>query len=51
MFKCADLDQPRNDKSTILGDTIQMLKDLTSHVNKLKAEYSSLSEEEREVAS
>jgi hypothetical protein len=28
-----------------------MLKDLTTQVNKLKAEYSSLSEEEREVAS
>ncbi|CAM0946312.1 unnamed protein product [Alopecurus aequalis] len=44
-----DPDRPRNDKSTILGDTIQMLKDLTSQVNKLKAEYSSLSEEEREL--
>jgi hypothetical protein len=51
MFKYADPDRPRNDKSTILGDTIQMLKDLTTQVNKLKAEYSSLSEEEREVAS
>ncbi|KQJ94621.1 transcription factor bHLH121 isoform X2 [Brachypodium distachyon] len=44
-----DPDRPRNDKATILGDTIQMLKDLSSQVNKLKAEYSSLSEEEREL--
>ncbi|CAL5022207.1 unnamed protein product [Urochloa decumbens] len=44
-----DPDRPRNDKATILGDTIQMLKDLTSQVNKLKAEYTSLSEEAREL--
>jgi hypothetical protein len=44
-----DPDRPRNDKATILGDTIQMLKDLTTQVNKLKAEYTSLSEEAREV--
>ncbi|KAL6899069.1 hypothetical protein ACP4OV_005727 [Aristida adscensionis] len=50
MFKYPDPDRPRNDKATILGDTIQMLKDLTSQVNKLKAEYTSLSEEARELA-
>ncbi|KAL6640217.1 hypothetical protein ACP70R_022066 [Stipagrostis hirtigluma subsp. patula] len=44
-----DPDRPRNDKATILGDTIQMLKDLTSQVNKLKTEYKSLSEEAREL--
>ncbi|XP_006665082.1 transcription factor bHLH121-like isoform X1 [Oryza brachyantha] len=44
-----DPDRPRNDKATILGDSIQMLKDLTSQVNKLKAEYTSLSEEAREL--
>jgi hypothetical protein len=49
MLKYPDPDRPRNDKATILGDTIQMLKDLTSQVNKLKAEYTSLSEEAREV--
>lgn len=49
MFKYADPDRPRHDKATILGDTVQMLKDLTSQVNKLKAEYSSLFEEECEV--
>jgi hypothetical protein len=49
MFTCPDPDRPRNDKATILGDTIQMLKDLTSQVSKLKAKYTSLSEEAREV--
>lgn len=44
-----DPDRPRNDKATILGDTIQMLKDLTTQVNKLKAEYTSLSEEACEL--
>ncbi|XBI46607.1 hypothetical protein VPH35_110811 [Triticum aestivum] len=44
-----DPDRPRHDKATILGDTVQMLKDLTSQVNKLKAEYSSLFEEECEL--
>jgi len=44
-----DPDRPRNDKATILGDTIQMLKDLTSQVNKLKGDYTSLSEEAREL--
>ena len=49
MLEYPDPDRPRNDKATILGDTIQMLKDLTSQVNKLKGEYTSLSEEAREV--
>ncbi|KAF0935180.1 hypothetical protein E2562_031035 [Oryza meyeriana var. granulata] len=44
-----DPDRPRNDKATILGDAIQMLKDLTCQVNKLKAEYTSLSEEAQEL--
>ncbi|XP_062102573.1 transcription factor bHLH121-like isoform X2 [Humulus lupulus] len=43
-----DHDRPKNDKATILTDSIQMLKDLTAEVNKLKAEYASLSEESRE---
>jgi len=49
MLEYPDPDRPRNDKATILGDTIQMLKDLTSQVNKLKGDYTSLSEEAREV--
>lgn len=45
----ADPDRPKNDKATILTDTIQMLKDLTAEVNRLKADYEALSEESREV--
>ncbi|XP_021907853.1 transcription factor bHLH121-like isoform X1 [Carica papaya] len=44
-----DPDRPKNDKATILTDTIQMLKDLTSEVNRLKVEYDALSEESREL--
>ncbi|KAJ6707981.1 TRANSCRIPTION FACTOR BHLH121 [Salix viminalis] len=44
-----DPDRPRNDKGTILADTIQLLKDLTSQVDKLKAEYATLSEESLEL--
>ncbi|KAJ6368780.1 hypothetical protein OIU78_001199 [Salix suchowensis] len=44
-----DPDRPRNDKATILADTIQLLKDLTSQVDKLKAEYATLSEESLEL--
>ncbi|OMO92896.1 hypothetical protein COLO4_17256 [Corchorus olitorius] len=44
-----DPDRPRNDKATILTDTILLLKDLTSQVTKLKAEYSTLTEESREL--
>ena len=45
----ADPDRPKNDKATILVDAIQLLKDLTSQVNKLKTEYATLTEESREV--
>ncbi|KAL6514531.1 hypothetical protein OROGR_020110 [Orobanche gracilis] len=45
----ADPDRPRNDKASILADTIQMLKDLTAQVDKLKSEYASLTEESREL--
>nr|CAN69588.1 hypothetical protein VITISV_019798 [Vitis vinifera] len=45
----ADPDRPKNDKATILADTIQMLKDLTAEVNRLKVECAALSEESREV--
>ncbi|MED6165289.1 hypothetical protein PIB30_098178 [Stylosanthes scabra] len=44
-----DPDRPKNDKATILGDTIQLLKDLTSQVGKLKDEYAALNEESREL--
>jgi hypothetical protein len=48
-FWYTDPDRPKNDKATILADTIQLLKDLTSQVDKLKAEYATLSEESLEV--
>ncbi|RVX08126.1 Transcription factor bHLH121 [Vitis vinifera] len=41
--------RPKNDKATILSDTIQLLKDLTAQVEKLKAENASLNEESREL--
>ncbi|KAF1884881.1 hypothetical protein Lal_00028769 [Lupinus albus] len=44
-----DPDRPKNDKATILGDTIQLLNDLTSQVGKLKDEYTALNEESREA--
>ncbi|XP_021904730.1 transcription factor bHLH121 isoform X2 [Carica papaya] len=47
--KTIDPDRPKNDKGTILADTIQLLKDLTSEVNKLKAEYAMLTEESCEL--
>ncbi|KAE9616419.1 putative transcription factor bHLH family [Lupinus albus] len=45
-----DPEQPKNDKATILGDTIQLLNDLSSQVSKLKDEYTALNEESRELA-
>ncbi|GAB4847534.1 hypothetical protein Ancab_026593 [Ancistrocladus abbreviatus] len=44
-----DPDRPKNDKATILTDTIQLLKDLSAEVNRLKAECAALSEESREL--
>ncbi|XVE67109.1 hypothetical protein DITRI_Ditri08aG0134000 [Diplodiscus trichospermus] len=44
-----DPDRPKNDKATILTDTVQLLKDLTAQVTKLKAEYATLTEESREL--
>lgn len=45
----ADPDRPKNDKATIIIDTIQTLMDLTAEVSRLKAECVALSEESREV--
>ncbi|KAA8547502.1 hypothetical protein F0562_003931 [Nyssa sinensis] len=44
-----DPDRPKNDKATILTDTIQLLKDLTAEVNRLKADCAAFSEESREL--
>lgn len=45
-----DPERPRNDKATILTETIQILKDLTDEVARLKTEHKTLSEESREVS-
>ncbi|PSS12051.1 Transcription factor bHLH121 like [Actinidia chinensis var. chinensis] len=47
--KVLDPDRPKNDKASILTDTIQIVKDLTAQVNRLKAEYTTLTEESREL--
>ncbi|XP_059623501.1 transcription factor bHLH121 isoform X2 [Cornus florida] len=47
--KALDPDRPKNDKATILTDTVQLLKDLTAEVNRLKTECKALSEESREL--
>lgn len=44
-----DPDRPRNDKATILTETIQVLKDITAEVDRLKTEHKSLSEESHEL--
>lgn len=44
-----DPERPKNDKATILADTIQTLKELTAQVSTLKTEYATLSEESREL--
>ncbi|XP_041020900.1 transcription factor bHLH121-like isoform X2 [Juglans microcarpa x Juglans regia] len=44
-----DPDRPKNDKATILTDTVQVLKDLTAEVNRLKTECAVLTEEAREL--
>lgn len=53
IFACyiqnVDPDRPKNDKATILADTVQVLKDLTTEVNRLKAECAGLTEESHEV--
>ncbi|KAI8554116.1 hypothetical protein RHMOL_Rhmol05G0072700 [Rhododendron molle] len=47
--KVLDPDRPKNDKASILSDTVQIVKDLTAQVNRLKAEYATLNEESREL--
>ncbi|KAL5070965.1 hypothetical protein RYX36_021852 [Vicia faba] len=44
-----DPDRPRNDKATIISETIQVLKDITAEVDRLKTEHKALSEESREL--
>lgn len=44
-----DPSRPKNDRATIIVDTIQLLKDLTSQINKLKGEHAILTEESCEL--
>ncbi|KAL4582710.1 hypothetical protein LXL04_007269 [Taraxacum kok-saghyz] len=44
-----DPDRPKNDKASIIIDTIQVLKDLTTEVTRLKSECAALSEESSEL--
>ncbi|GJW11020.1 transcription factor bHLH121-like protein [Tanacetum coccineum] len=49
--KTLDPERPKFNKATILGDTIQMLNDLTAQVGRLKSEYTTVTtttEESRE---
>ncbi|CAN6842453.1 unnamed protein product, partial [Brassica oleracea] len=44
-----DPKRPKSDKASIIIDKIQTLKDLMTQVDRLKAEYVTLSQESREV--
>ncbi|KAJ9561890.1 hypothetical protein OSB04_007050 [Centaurea solstitialis] len=44
-----DPERPKNDKASIIIDTIQVLKDLATEVNRLKADCVALSEESSEL--
>lgn len=44
-----DPERPKNDKASIIIDTIQVLKDLATEVNRLKADCAALSEESSEL--
>ncbi|KAF2541815.1 hypothetical protein F2Q68_00028780 [Brassica cretica] len=44
-----DPNRPKSDKASILIETKQILKDLMTQVDRLKAEYVTLSQESREV--
>jgi hypothetical protein len=49
VVNAADPDRPRNDKATIMTETIQVLKDITDEVDRLKTEQKSNYEEAHEV--
>eukprot|EP01018_Ginkgo_biloba_P019932 Gb_40349 [translate_table: standard] len=51
VLRLSDPDRPKNDKATILGDTVQILRDLTAEVKRLKSEQKSLVEESCDVSS
>lgn len=45
-----DPDRPKNDKATILGDSVQVVKELRAEVKRLKCEQSSLLDESHDVS-
>ena len=47
----SDPDRPKNDKATILGESIQVVKELRDEVKRLKTEHSSLLDESTDVCS
>lgn len=44
-----DPDRPKNDKATILGESVQVVKELRSEVKRLKCEQTSLLDESRDL--
>lgn len=44
-----DPDRPKNDKATILGESVQVVKDLREEVKRLKTEHTSLLNESRDL--
>lgn len=44
-----DPDRPKNDKATILGESVQVVKDLRDEVKRLKTEHTSLLDESRDL--
>lgn len=49
-YPLADPDRPKNDKATILGDSVQTVRELRAEVKRLKSEHDALSEESRDVS-
>ncbi|CAM6016406.1 unnamed protein product [Sphagnum balticum] len=45
-----DPDRPKNDKATILGDSVQVVKELRAEVKRLKFEQTTLLDESRDLA-
>ncbi|KAL3698433.1 hypothetical protein R1sor_012509 [Riccia sorocarpa] len=45
-----DPDRPKNDKATILGDSVQVVKELRAEVKRLRIEHTSLLDESRDLA-
>jgi FtsZ-binding cell division protein ZapB len=45
-----DPDRPKNDKATILGDSVQVVKELRAEVKRLKCEQTTLLDESRDLA-